>query len=249
MQLEGKVAIVTGASRGIGKGIAKALAAEGAKIVVAARTEAAGKVPGTIYETTEQIKALGTVALPVKCDVTVEEDVNNMVKKTVEQFGHIDILVNNAGGSFTYGPVAEYPTYRFDRLIAVNVRGPFLCCRAVLSVMVKQRSGNIINISSGTASGHRYPGDSIYGMSKAALERFTLGLADEVKSYNIAVNAVQPGRIKTEGALVVYPKDFNWAGWRNPDDLAASMVWLAQQNAETFTGKVVKAYEFGQKWP
>ncbi len=249
MKLQGKAAIVTGASRGIGKAIALALAKEGAAVAIAARSESEGKAPGTIHETAAKIEQAGGKALAVKCDVTQEADVKALVQKTLDAFGRVDILVNNAGGSFTYERIVNYPITRFDRLMALNVRGVFLCCQAVLPHMVQHNRGVIINISSGAAQGFRFPGDTIYGMSKAAVERFTVGLAGEVQKHNIAVVAVQPGRVKTEGALAVYPKDFDWTGWQDPDETGPAIVWLAQQDATSFTGRVVRTPDFGKVWP
>jgi len=250
MQLKGKVAIVTGASRGLGKGLANVLAREGAAVVVAARTEAeGGKVPGTIYETAEKINNAGGKALAVKCDVSQEADVLAMVEQTLAKFGRIDVLINNAGGSFQYERIEKYPLSRFDRSMGVNVRGVFLCSKAVLPTMIKQKSGSVINISSGASQSFRFAGDSVYGMAKAAVERFTMGLGFEVQEHNISVVAVQPGRVKTEGALYVYPKDFDWAGWQDPEDVGPAIVWLAQQNAKTFTMRVVRSTEFGKVWP
>ena len=249
MELEGKVAIVTGASRGVGKGIATVMAREGASVTIAARSETTGRIPGTIHETAESINAAGGKALAVPCDVSKEEEIREMVRRTLEEFGRIDILVNNAGGSFTYEKVETYSVGRFDRLLSVNVRGVFLCCQAVLPTMIAQKSGSIINISSAAASAFRYPGDTIYGLSKAALERFSLGLANELMEHNISVVAVQPGPVKTEGALVVYPPDHDWTGWQDPEEVAPAIVWLARQNAASFTMRVVRSTNFGTVWP
>ncbi|MEE9284527.1 MAG: SDR family NAD(P)-dependent oxidoreductase [Dehalococcoidia bacterium] len=249
MQLQGKVAIITGASRGIGKGIATVMAREGAAVAIAARSETEGRIPGTIYATAEKINAEGGKALAVRCDVSQEEDVRGMVERTLEAFGRIDVLVNNAGGSFTYEKVETYPIRRFDRLLSVNVRGVFLCCQAVLPTMIAQKSGSIITISSAAASAFRYPGDSIYGLSKAAVERFAMGLATEVREHNISVVVVQPGAVKTEGALVVYPPDHDWTGWQEPEEVGPAIVWLARQDAASFTMRVVRSTDFGTVWP
>ena len=126
LSLKNKVAIVTGGSRGLGKAIAMGLSKEGARVVVAARTEVEKSgLPGTIHQTVEELKASGGEALAVKCDVTNEESVNLMVEKTIEQFGHIDVLVNNAGVAFYY-PILETPVKRWELVIKVNLVGAFL---------------------------------------------------------------------------------------------------------------------------
>ena len=241
--LRGKVAIVTGASRGIGKGIAVVLAREGAAVVVAARTEQPGPLPGTIHETAQAITAGGGQALAVRCDVTQEHDVQALVRQTLEHFGRIDLLVNNAGGSSSFESVERYPLHRFDRVVALNIRGTFLCSQAVLPAMLAQRSGVIVNISSDSGSEFAFPNDTVYGMAKAAVERFGRGLADEVKRHNISVFSLLPGKVKTEGALAIHPPDFDWAGWVEPEDVGPAVVRLAQQGPGACTMPVVSIEE------
>jgi len=238
MRFQGKVAIVTGASRGIGKATALALAREGAGVVVAARTESAGQLPGTIHETAREIAALGGQALAIRTDVSDEESVGAMVRQTIERFGRIDILVNNASVAF-YPPVAETPPRRWDLVVKVNLRGPFLCTRAVLPTMMAQRGGSIVNLSSKAAD----PGGPIYvGVAycatKAAIERFTTALAQEVRPYNIAVNAVKPRQeVSTEGMRFWNPQA-DWSRWDRPEDfLVKGILFLASQQPP-FTGGV-----------
>jgi NAD(P)-dependent dehydrogenase (short-subunit alcohol dehydrogenase family) len=248
MKLADKVCIVTGGSRGIGKAISIAYAKEGAKVVVAARTEEeGGRVPGTIHKTIEEIKAFGGQAIAVRCDVSNEEDVEAMVKKTSDEFGRIDVLFNNAGINYI-ATVADIPVRRWDLVMRVNVRGPFLCSKAVLPQMKEQRSGSIINMSSGGAQS-RKPDNFTYAMSKAALERFTYTLAEEVREYNIAVNALTPGPIKTEGATIIGPPDGDWSGWKIPEVVAPPAIFLAVQDAKSFTGRLVHTPEFRITWP
>src|SRR3989337_1231404 len=149
MKLKDRVAIITGASRGVGKFVAVELAKEGCHIVVAARTEqeADPKLPGTIYATAEELRSLGVRALPVRTDATDEESVRAMVEATLAEFGRIHILINNAGIMFP-GRLWEIPIKRWDLVTRVNVRGTVLCCQAVLPHMIEQRQGVIINISS-----------------------------------------------------------------------------------------------------
>src|SRR5437016_10615686 len=146
-RLSGKVAIVTGASRGVGKAVALALAGEGADIVVAAKTsEPNSRLPGTIHETAAAVQKLGRRALAVPCNVREAEDVERMVQKTITEFGKIDILINNAGAIF-WADVADWPPGKFDLVIDVNVRGAFLCSRAVLPHMRERRWGHIVMMS------------------------------------------------------------------------------------------------------
>jgi NAD(P)-dependent dehydrogenase (short-subunit alcohol dehydrogenase family) len=147
MKLEGKVAIITGASRGLGKAFALDFAREGADVVVAARTETEGNIPGTINQTADEIEAIGRRALAVRCDVTKEESVEEVVKKTLDEFGRIDVLVNNAGVAW-WPPITETPLKRFELVLRVNLIGAFLCVKAVLPTMIEQKRGSIINISS-----------------------------------------------------------------------------------------------------
>ena len=233
------MAIVTGASRGIGKAAALSMAQEGAQVVVAARSEEVRQISGTIHQTAREIEALGGKALAVRTDVSDEASVDEMVRQTLDAFGRIDILVNNAAVAF-YSTVAEIPVRRWDLVTRVNLRGPFLCSRAVLAHMMEQRSGSIVNVSSAAADhqGPIYVG-AAYCATKAALERFTTALAEEVRQYNIAVNDVKPrGVVLTEGMQFWNP-DADWSQWDQPDDfIVKSILFLAAQDATGITGQV-----------
>jgi NAD(P)-dependent dehydrogenase (short-subunit alcohol dehydrogenase family) len=247
MKLEGKVAIITGASRGLGKAFAIDFAKEGADVAVAARTTTEGKIPGTIYQTADEIKAMGRRAIPVKCDVTREESVNELIEKTLEKFGKIDILVNNAGVAW-WPPVTETPLKRFELVLKVNLIGAFLCVKAVLPTMIEQQRGSIINISS-LAANKRVRGFSgiSYGVSKAALERFTWGLAAELGQYNIAVSAIKPLKvIGTEGIVAQTSADADKSQWQSPDLMVKACTFLAAQDASGVTGIVASDDEFCQ---
>lgn len=247
MVLDGKVAIVTGSSRGIGKAIAKAYAKEGAVVVVAARTEQeGGRLPGTIHQTADEIRASGGRVLAIRTDVTDEESVEAMVRKALEEFGRIDVLFSNAGILF-HSKIVDTPLRRWELVMKVNVTGTFLCSKAVLPTMMKQRSGSIINMSSVAASSTEARGVH-YAVSKAAVERFTFGLAEEVKEYNIAVNVLTPGLIKTEAAQILQVTD-DWTGWKDSEVVGPPAVFLATQSAQTFTGRLVHTPEFQTTWP
>jgi len=247
VDLSGKTAIVTGGSRGIGKAISLALAQAGANIIVAARSEKASlSLPGTIYETAEEIKDLGGKALPVRCDVTAVDEVQNMVEKAMEAYGAIDILVNNAGvlhdATFLETEISD-----FDNIWRVNVLGVFLCTRAVLPIMIERKSGSIINISSGRSESTD-TSNIAYSASKAALNRMMIKLAGEITEYNIAVNLLYPGMIRSEGMIIRAPADILDI-IPPPSVVGPPAVWLAAQDAASYTGKIVKVKTFGSEWP
>jgi citronellol/citronellal dehydrogenase len=239
--LKGKVAIVTGASRGLGKAIALGFSKQGASVVVAARTQEAHKtLPGTIYRTAEEIKALGFDALPVPCDVTDEQSVNHMAQKTLEHFGHIHILVNNAGIAF-YCPIIDTPLKRWEIVIKVNIGGAFLCSKAVLPYMIEQKSGSIINISSLAADERdegTVPTGVAYAVSKAGLDRLSLGLATEVGKYNIAVNALKPHRVVDTDGMRLWQPEADTASWQSADMMVKAASFLADQDSKGVTGAV-----------
>ena len=253
--LRGKVAIVTGGSRGIGRAMSLAFAAAGAQVVVAARTE--NEPPpgspflkygsGTINDTARQIAQTGGEALPVPCDVTKSEDLRLLADRTVKHFGRIDIVVSNAGVDCE-SPVMDLDEDLLDRCLTVNIRGPILLCKYVLPAMVEQKGGgSIFCITSGAALGYR-EGRVGYSRSKAALERAYLSLAEEVREHNIAVNVLSPGRVDTW-----MNRRGDWPGtghipMEQPESINDAAVWLAAQKASTFTGQRVERAEFGLNW-
>jgi NAD(P)-dependent dehydrogenase (short-subunit alcohol dehydrogenase family) len=211
-KLGGKVAIVTGASRGIGADVAKLFAEEGAKVVVAARTLEEGThrmLEGSINRTVERIRADGGEAHGVVCDVSDEDSCMALVDEAKATYGPIDVLINNAALSY-FIPIVDYPTNRWMRAFAVNVHGPFILSKAVLPDMIERGSGWIVNLSSMGAIGPgRAPygeaglrGGTMYGATKAALERFSQGLAEEVYEHGISVTSVSPSvGVPTEGTV------------------------------------------------
>jgi NAD(P)-dependent dehydrogenase (short-subunit alcohol dehydrogenase family) len=241
MGIDGKVAIVTGSSRGLGKAVALGLAREGANIVISARTEVENpQLPGTIYNTAQEIQALGRRVLAIRCDVSSEQSVNDMVKKTLDEFGHIDILVNNAGVAFYY-PVIETPLKRWEIVLRVNIVGAFLCSKAVLPKMIEQKSGSIINISSLAANerdGAKVSTGLAYAVAKAGLDRFTWGLAAEVGRFNIAVNCLKPQEVVDTEGMRFWVKEMDRKGWVTPEKMVKCAVFLAQQDAKGVTGTV-----------
>ncbi|MEM2914960.1 MAG: SDR family NAD(P)-dependent oxidoreductase [Candidatus Bathyarchaeia archaeon] len=189
MRLLGKVAFVTGGGVGIGRAISLMFAREGADVSLAARSI------DRMEEVAHEIRAMGRKALVNAMDVTSVEQVDRAVKRTLEEFGRIDILVNNSGIAGPTAPVYEITPEQWDETFNVNLKGAFLCCRAIVPIMIKQGHGKIINISS-TAAKKPVPGRSPYPASKMGLIGFTRALAVELGKFNINVNAICPGPVE-----------------------------------------------------
>ena len=251
-ELSGKVAIVTGASRGIGRSIALALAAVGADIVCAARTTdaAPAKLPGTIEETARQVEALGRRALAVPCDIRRADDVRALVDKTMAAFGRIDLLVNNAAVNVR-APFLETTPERWDLVLNVNLGGSVNCIRAVLPHMVERGSGNVINVSSGAVTLPEITaqlGIIGYTVSKVAVEKLTETLAIELQPQGVSMNCLRiESAVVTEGALAVDP-DGDYSGWEKPEAVADAVVWLATRPAE-YTGRIVTVGDVRAAYP
>jgi NAD(P)-dependent dehydrogenase (short-subunit alcohol dehydrogenase family) len=249
-KLDGKVAIVTGASRGIGQAIAELFAEEGAKVVCAARTLSEGDHPfleGTLQRTVELVRAKGGEAKAVACNIANEEDCIRLVQ-SARDYGPIDILVNNAALSY-FQPITELATNRWVRAFAVDVHGPFMLAKEVLKDMIPRRSGAIVNISSGAAIGPgRGPyadkavrGGTMYGAVKAALERFTQGLAQEVAQYDgITIAAVSPSRVVPTPGTVYHKlvSGMDDPKGEPPSIMARAALLLASEPAEKVNGRV-----------
>jgi citronellol/citronellal dehydrogenase len=211
-KLNGKVTIVTGASRGIGQGIAELFAEEGASVVCAARTlhEGDHMLDGSLDRTVTRITEAGGTATAITVDVSAEDSCNELIEQTKALYGPTDVLINNAALNY-YIPIVDYPVSRWMRAFAVNLHGPFMLSKAVLPDMIERGSGAIVNISSVGAIGpgrgpypnaHRRVGGTMYGASKAAVERFTQGLAEEVYNSGISVTCYSPGiGVATEGTV------------------------------------------------
>ena len=202
-KLDNKVALVTGASRGIGQAIAELFAAEGAKVVCAARTinEGDHKLEGSLSNTVQRIIEAGGNAVPVAANISEEQDCRALFDAAISAFDKVDILVNNAALNY-YVPIVDYDVSKWMRAFAVNVHDPFMLSKIVLPGMIDRNQGAIINISSGSAIGPgRGPyeleghGGTMYGASKAALERMTQGLAQEVQHHDIAVTCYSPSQV------------------------------------------------------
>jgi citronellol/citronellal dehydrogenase len=253
-RLDGHVAIVTGASRGIGKALALGLGARGAAVVCAARTvtsDPAG-LPGTIHATADEIERAGGRALAVRCDVGRAEDLRNLVDETVARLGRIDALVNNAMAP-TRGRFDDLSIEAWDESMAANVRSLFVLAKLVVPLMAAGGGGSIVNISSGgadhVATAAMPPGFLAYSVAKAAMERFTTALAPEIAARGIVVNALRPGAVKTELAVRELGEGFDWTGWTSPEAVVPAVAWLAAQLGAGFTGRILEVSQFGATWP
>ena len=239
-RLKGKVAIVTGASRGLGQHCAIGLGREGATVAIAARTEQERdpRLPGTIYETARLVEEAGGAAFPVVCNVADNESVQAMVKSVLDRYGRVDVLMTNAAIQ-TPGAISTMEIRHWELEFRVNVHGPFYCIRAVLPSMLEQKSGSIVTVSS--ISAHR--GGSHYGATKRAIEAMSIGLAEELRDKGVAVNCLRPvGGIGTPGLL--YPRDPGQDDYLElgelapPDSYVEAVVLLAMQTPQTRTGAV-----------
>jgi NAD(P)-dependent dehydrogenase (short-subunit alcohol dehydrogenase family) len=252
--LRDRVVVVTGASRGIGKGLALGLAEQGAKVVCAARslTTAVEGIGGTVNDTVNAITDAGGTALAVQCDIGQETDITGLIEATVKEFGRIDSLINNATAP-THASFAESTVDDWDTSMRVNVRSIYLFAKAVVPHMAKQGGGSMVNMSSHGAMHESQPympaGYSIYSVAKAAIERFTTALAPELAPLGITMNALRPGAVKTEGTLAEYGDDHDWTGWSEPAAVVPAIAFLAAQIGTDFTGRVVDVAGFGVSWP
>ncbi len=230
MLLEGKVALVTGGGRGIGRGIALAFAKQGCDVAVAARTEA------EIRETAEAIRTTGRRALALQCDVRHSDAVHTMVEETLGSLGAIDILVNNAGYA-QFKPFTELSEYEWRTTLDVNLTGPFLCIQAVLPSMMGRRTGRIINISS-VAGLKPLNRQSAYCASKHGLNGLSKVLAMELREYGIGVHSICPGGVDTRLAQKAMP-DRDKSDWMTPEDIAHACLYLASLSPRATTDEIV----------
>ena len=235
--LKGRVAVVTGSGRGIGKALALGLAQAGADVVVLARTAA------DIEQTAAEIQSLGGKALAVPTDVRVADQIDNMVKTALQEFGRIDILVNNAGASF-FAPTLSLSEGGWDALVRENLKTPFLCGKAVAPAMIKQGKGSIINISS--TEGMRSAATcAAYAAAKAGVINLTRSLAVEWAPHHIRVNVICPGFIENPGlpqALEQFPalqerfSKIPLSRMGKQEDIVGAVIYLASDASDYVTG-------------
>ena len=246
MRLEDRVALITGAGRGIGKAIALVYAAEGARLALAARTRE------ELEETASEAEDLGATVCVIPTDVTDEAQVKSMASKALERFSRIDVLVNNAGIGGPVGPLQHNDVASWIQTVQVNLIGTFLCCREVLPAMLEQDRGKIINLSGGGGM-FAWGQMSAYCATKAAVVRLTEGLALELAGTNVQVNALGPGSINTKmweemrdaaeaaGATELYEvgKRVTSGGGASIDQVAELAVFLASDDSGNLSGRLV----------
>ncbi|MBI4577040.1 MAG: SDR family oxidoreductase [Planctomycetes bacterium] len=232
--LAGRVAVVTGASRGIGRALALGLARAGADLVVAAKTESPDpRLPGTIHETCREVEALGRRALPVRLDVRDEAAVEAMAARTLEVFGRVDVLVNNAGAIWL-APVERTPLKRYDLLMGVNVRAAYACARAVLPSMLAAGWGHIVNMSPPCAL-EALPGATAYFLSKFGMTLLTYGLAGECAGRGVAVHSLWPVTMIESQATIAWGMGDRHL-WRSPQVMVDALLALVGRDPSARTG-------------
>jgi len=256
MKLQGKVAIVTGGGRGIGEAIALAFAREGAHLAIASRTQA------ELDRVATKIQEIGGQVQTIRTDVSEQNDVLHLVETALNTYGQIDILVNAAGIYGPIGPMWDVDVDEWIRAMQINLFGTFMCCHAVLPNMIKRQQGKIVNFSGGGATSP-LPRFTAYGVSKTGIVRLTETLAEEVREFNIQVNAVAPGAVDTRlqddvlaageraGDLLVRIRRLRETGEGGvPRELPAELVvFLASDDSDGLTGKLIAApYDGWQSW-
>ena len=247
-RMQGMVAIVTGSSRGLGRAIAMQFGREGATVVASARPQSPTGLPGTPDDTAQAIESEGGTAVSIPCDVSDKEQVGALVDSVMDRYGRIDVLVNNAGIMVIGETIMEIDEARWDQSVGTNVSGPYLMCRRVVPVMMKQGRGSIINIGSRMGYDHLRGGGVLYSSTKAALHMFSLTLAEELREHNIAVNILNPGSLASEGSSVIPWAQHDWHQRVDPAVVGPSAVYLALQDASSMTGQMVARAEFGETW-
>jgi NAD(P)-dependent dehydrogenase (short-subunit alcohol dehydrogenase family) len=235
-KLARKVALVTGGSKGIGKAVASAYAKEGAAVVVCARHEA------QLDRAAAEIRSSGGQVYAVAGDVGNADDVKRIVQEAQQQFGAIHILVNNASLLGPRVPVKEYPLSTWEEVIRVNLTGPFLTTQETLKIMIPQRAGSIINVSSGVGRIGKARWGA-YAVSKFGVEGLTQMVAEEGREFGIRVNAVNPGPTRTEMRASAYPQEDPMT-LATPDEITGVFVYLASDESVAVTGKSFDAADW-----
>lgn len=234
MSIKDRIAIITGAGRGVGRATAQLFAREGAQVVLFSRTRS------HLEETDASIKEAGGKSLALVGDVSSEEDVESLFQTVKERYGHVDILANCAG-IVAVRPFLEMDTATWDSVLNVNLRGTFLCCRAAFRMMSEHKQGVILNLSSlsGVKGVEKFPGLSAYNVSKSGVASLTEMLAVEGKPYNIRVCAVSPGAVDTEMLRQAAP---HLKAGMTPADLAAILLFLADDSGRMFSGSNIELF-------
>jgi NAD(P)-dependent dehydrogenase (short-subunit alcohol dehydrogenase family) len=236
--LAGKIAIITGGGTGIGRGIAVALAKERVKVVICGRRDA------PLDEAVQEILAAGGQALGIQADVSQERDVDRVVSSAIDVFGTVDFLVNNAGIGGG-GAIHSHSVTEWDQIMAVNLRGPFMMCRAVLPVMRSKRSGHILNISSESGLEY-YPEDGAYGVAKHALNAFGEYIQRENQELGIRVDTICPGMVVTE--MSQGSKGLDHTKCLYPEDIADLVLWLFTRRSNIKIGRPILIQTMKNPW-
>ncbi|MFZ5967321.1 MAG: SDR family NAD(P)-dependent oxidoreductase [Bacillota bacterium] len=260
--LKGKIAIVTGGSRGVGKGIALGLAESGATVYITGRTKDGKHLPDflketSIYKTAEEVTRLGGVGIPHKCDHSNDEEVERLFERVAEEQGRLDILVNNAwGGSahamkeyFFNTPFWQQPVSLWDDHYTVGLRSNYVASKFAAEMMTKQKSGLIVNIS--FYGGRRYFNNVAYGVCKAAVDRLSADTAHELKGYGVSVFSLYPGQISTEGMIeyAKYDSTVDLSKMESPQFVGRCVAALAKdENAIMDTGKILITAEVAERY-
>jgi len=241
-QLDGKIALITGASKGIGEAIARGLAEFGAKVVISSRKQDA------VDTVAEALRADGLEATGIEANMGSIEDIHALVDKAVETYGDLDIIINNAAANPVFGPIHDTDERAFDKIIEVNLKGPFELCKKAYPILKQRGGGSIINISS-IGGLTPEPGIGIYSVSKAAINNLTQAMAQDWGADNIRVNAICPGLIKTKFSEALWSDDkilnrfikqipLGRAG--TTDDVAGLAVFLASDAAAYCSGGIYR---------
>jgi len=238
MDLKNKTVLITGGSRGIGKAIALRLAKEGANIVIAAKTaEPHPKLEGTIFSVAEEIKALGVDALPLQVDIRDEAQIKNAVEETVKTLGGIDILINNAS-AINLSPTESLEAKRFDLMNGINVRGTFLMCQQCIPHLKQAGNPHILNLSPPLNLAPKWFANHVaYTMSKYGMSMIVIGLAEELKKYKIAINALWPKTtIATAAVQNLLGGDYLIQKSRKPEIVAEAAYYILSKPSSECTG-------------
>ena len=240
LSLEGKVCLVTGASRGLGRAVALDFARQGASLVINSRPSSARD----LVETERQLKVIGAPVLSVTADVSQRADVERLAGEALMRFGHVDVLVNNASvlGPTPMPNLVDYPIEDFNTVLQTNLAGPFMLTRALVGQMLGRGSGSIINVSS-DAGMVGYPTWGAYGISKAALDQLTRIWAAELEGSGVRANSVDPGDMDTAMKRASEP-DGDASQWANPETRTAVFVFLASDDSTGVSGERILAGQF-----
>ena len=256
--LKGKVALVTGASRGVGKGIALGLGEAGATVYITGRTDAGeqAQFPGSIQQTAEEVERLGGKCIPIRCDHRNDQEVEAVFKQIIEEQGWLDILVNNVwggyesmveNGQYTWPhPFWQQPVWRWDAMFQAGVRAHYVASSFAAHLMTVQRCGLIVNISFWAAQ--KYMGNTAYGVAKAADDRMAAYMAHELRSYNVAVVSLYPGLVRTEGVMAS-ADSFDLSNSESPQFIGRAVAVLAEDPRVMFkSGQVLVAAVLAQEY-